>query len=40
MPSPIPGAAPSSQPPGQQKNPQIQFKNKKNKNYKKSNFKK
>ena len=40
MPSPIPGAAPSSLPPGQQKNPQIQFKNKKNKNYKKPNFKK
>ena len=36
MPSPIPGVAPSSQ----QKNPQIQFKNKKNKNYKKPNFKK
>ena len=36
IPSPIPGAAPSSQP----KNPQIQLKNKKNKNYKKPNFKK
>jgi hypothetical protein len=35
MPSPIPGAAPSTQP-SQQKNPQIQFKTKKNKKYKKS----
>ena len=40
MPLPIPGTAPSSQSLGQQKPPQIQFKNKKNKSYKKLNFKK